>query len=136
MKRKIKIQRNSSIKYNPENSPHTIDEFFPAKKLLYKPKLIPIGFWFSKNDIELPFPRINSCNLSEKDKFKVIKFLNDSDHKKAGTFGYSQCRICGIINGSSDIYDDIFEWPEGLSHYVLEHNVGLPKEFVDYVLNK
>jgi hypothetical protein len=38
--------------------------------------------------------------------------------------------------GSIERTDGIYVWPEGLTHYVKEHNVRLPQEFVDHVLRE
>ena len=49
------------------------------------------------------------------------------------TPGYSTCRICGIDNGTKDLSDGKYMWPEGLVHYVKDHNLRLPKEFEEHV---
>lgn len=36
--------------------------------------------------------------------------------------------------GRSHLTDGVYVWPEGLAHYVELHNVHLPQEFVDHVL--
>jgi len=36
--------------------------------------------------------------------------------------------------GTGEISDGTYVWPEGLAHYVEEHNVRLPQKFVDHVL--
>lgn len=47
--------------------------------------------------------------------------------------GYSSCRFgCGL-NGSTELTDGIWLWPEGLRHYVVEHHVRLPAEFVNHM---
>jgi hypothetical protein len=47
--------------------------------------------------------------------------------------GYSTCRICGRTdNGDSEYSDGTFVWPSGLAHYVAEHAVRLPNEFVTH----
>ena len=47
--------------------------------------------------------------------------------------GLSPCRVCGKHNGSKELTDGTFCWPEGLFHYVSVHDVGLPDEFVAHV---
>ncbi|WP_374969511.1 hypothetical protein [Terrabacter sp. BE26] len=48
--------------------------------------------------------------------------------------GYARCRLCDLVkNGNLDLTDGTYVWPEGLAHYVLEHDVRLPNEFVDHV---
>jgi len=50
-----------------------------------------------------------------------------------GYMGYSNCRLCGKLNGTSEYTDGVYVWPEGLSHYVRKHHVRLPDEFVRHV---
>ena len=48
--------------------------------------------------------------------------------------GYSPCRLCEKeTNGNLELTDGVYVWPEGLAHYVLDHNVRLPREFVAHV---
>ena len=51
--------------------------------------------------------------------------------------GYSYCRFeCGIPDsrmGSRTFTDGVWVWPEGLSHYIEAHAVGLPFEFLDHL---
>lgn len=48
--------------------------------------------------------------------------------------GYSPCRLCDrTTNGNLDLTDGTYIWPEGLSHYVLDHNMRLPRAFIDHV---
>jgi hypothetical protein len=50
--------------------------------------------------------------------------------------GISTCRFCGEPNGALELTDGEWYWPDGLSHYLTEHNVRLPENFVTYVLAK
>ncbi|MFF7456750.1 hypothetical protein [Kitasatospora sp. NPDC008115] len=47
--------------------------------------------------------------------------------------GVSRCRLCSRANGSRDFTDGRYLWPEGLAHYVLDHNVRLPDEFLEHI---
>ena len=48
--------------------------------------------------------------------------------------GYSPCRLCdSVTNGNLDLTDGSYLWPEGLVHYVRDHHVRLPAEFVAHV---
>ena len=49
--------------------------------------------------------------------------------------GLSACRFCSRQNGSAERTDGVYCWPEGLAHYVVEHSVRLPGEFVAHVLS-
>ena len=47
--------------------------------------------------------------------------------------GISRCRFCGRANGTAELADGAFCWPEGLAHYLWEHDVRLPQLFVSHV---
>lgn len=47
--------------------------------------------------------------------------------------GISRCRFCGHANGTAELADGAFCWPEGLAHYVWEHDVRLPQLFESHV---
>jgi len=50
--------------------------------------------------------------------------------------GLSPCRICGRNNGSLEYTDGTYLWPQGLAHYVDEHEVRLPDEFVRHAIDR
>lgn len=50
--------------------------------------------------------------------------------------GYSTCRFCGVSNGYAEFTDGTYIWPQGLQHYVDEHGVRLPREFVDHAVRR
>lgn len=61
-------------------------------------------------------------------------------HLQTGTLvnqyrGLSPCRFCGRHNGSAELTDGSFCWPEGLAHYLTDHDVRLPEEFVEHVMS-
>ena len=61
-----------------------------------------------------------------------------ADYLERGTLvnqyrGHSSCRFCKRRNGSAELTDGVFCWPEGLAHYVWDHNVRLPGRFVAHV---
>lgn len=47
--------------------------------------------------------------------------------------GWSECRVCGQQNGSLELTDGTYIWPEGLRHYVDVHGVRLPDEVVAHI---
>jgi hypothetical protein len=49
-----------------------------------------------------------------------------------GFMGYSPCRFCGVDNGDLELSDGTYLWPSGLAHYLIEHGVRLPDEFVEH----
>ena len=53
----------------------------------------------------------------------------------ARTFGREKCRLCSEENGSLELSDGVFCWPEGLRHYVHAHAVALPRESIEHVVS-
>lgn len=48
--------------------------------------------------------------------------------------GTSMCRICRQPNGAAELTDGAYVWPEGLAHYVSDHDVRLPQPCEDHFL--
>jgi len=93
-------------------------------------KLRLVGYWKEHLDDELPFPqeleRENDSNVRE----RVATYL-DAGTRRLGYMGYSFCRYgCSKHNGSCELTDGKWTWPEGLSHYVRTHTIALPPELV------
>ena len=47
--------------------------------------------------------------------------------------GMAQCRLCGKSLGSADMSDGAYCWPEGYEHYLMEHGVKPPDDFLAHV---
>lgn len=98
--------------------------------------LIPIGYWRRNGErsSSLPDPRTlvdKEWLGSERDV--VVRYLRRGDvHEQYR--GSSHCRICDVVNGSQDLTDGVYVWPRGFAHYVEEHLVRPPQEFIDHVL--
>jgi hypothetical protein len=93
--------------------------------------------WRGANDDALPDPRFQvnyawNTNL----KAKVVNYLQQG-WVRSQCRGYSYCRFyCGISDtqmGSCDLSDGVWDWPEGLPHYVEEHSVWLPYDFLNHL---
>lgn len=129
----------------------------PVERLSYREleALPKVGFWkpilwkedaawaepfyrfLNRKDYEeSPYPAAEDCvdeSWGGEEKALVIA------HLKAGRSvmqcrGWSTCRICGKNNGSADLSDGVFLWPEGFAHYVEKHSVKPPPEFIAHVL--
>lgn len=90
-----------------------------------------IGFW--KTDDE-PKEYIDP-DWDSAERHMVIAYLL-SGKVESRFRGHASCRVCGERNGSTDLTDGVWIWPEGLAHYLKEHGVRPPQEFVDHVLSK
>jgi hypothetical protein len=110
-----------------------------------------IGFWAQSQaemllqlgvKIIFPWPAdlvdetwTNDLN-GKREKHKILYYMK-MQPKVEHWLGYSWCRICDKHNnGASDQSDGVYYWPEGYIHYIEEHNVKPPQEFIDHVIQK
>ncbi len=97
-----------------------------------------VGYWSPPDE----YPDAKKC-VNEQwaeehpDEFLMLcEHLENGEHHAAYK-GQSRCRICGEANGSTELTDGKFYWPQGLLHYVLEHHVIPPNPgFLLYVLKQ
>lgn len=89
-----------------------------------------IGYWRSAEHPEYPDPvQWIDESWDRNERGDTWWYLLGGTYGTA-SMGPSTCRICGEPNGSGEYTDGVYEWPEGLAHYVQEHAVRLPEEFV------
>jgi hypothetical protein len=50
--------------------------------------------------------------------------------------GLAECRFCGCANGNVELSDGVYMWPEGLPHYLEEHQVRLPRAIVRRAMDR
>src|SRR5712671_4557363 len=93
-----------------------------------------IGYWMgSLLDAGLPLPQELSGEASESVRDALCAYLRGG--RLFETYrGFSWCRFhCGTEDqeiGCREFTDGEWVWPEGLVHYVREHGVLLPEEFI------
>ncbi len=93
-----------------------------------------IGYWASDESPEWPSPEsFVDTSWDPVDRSTVADYLRQGLMTRA-CMGLSPCRICGAANGSIELTDTVYVWPEGLSHYLSEHSVRPPQEFIDHVM--
>lgn len=63
----------------------------------------------------------------------IIAYLQNGESKFRWR-GCSWCRFCECRNGSQCLTDGTYIWPQGFTHYLIEHGVKPPQEFIDHVL--
>lgn len=99
-----------------------------------------IGFWRSGYQPYLPDPQdFTDWSKPAEERARLVAYL-DKGVKYFQYLGHSYCRFkCGIPDGqmgTADMTDGVYVWPEGLSHYIEQHGVWLPQEFIDHsILN-
>lgn len=93
-----------------------------------------VGYWRSPGEPSLPDARDHvDLGWHPTQRLPVVEHLKRGSAHEA-YFGWSTCRICGKPNGNLDLTDGAYVWPEGLLHYVVEHHVRPPADFIEHVL--
>lgn len=99
--------------------------------------LIKIGYWQSNYEPELPDPyNYVDINWDSAERQRVIDYLKKS--KSVNVYkGQSYCRFrCGERNmGNEDMSDGTYIYPSGYVHYLEEHDVKPPEEFIIHICN-
>lgn len=107
---------------------------------------IHVGFWGHapgsvmakldpKNTYPMPEPRPGPWR-GQRDFLAALTLV---EQKAEVTYykGSSFCRCCANRgNGSREYSKAQFVWPEGYRHYVEEHNVKPPQEFIDFIMEE
>lgn len=122
------------------DTPQTMDPKMTKFMVGYWRGLPKKSFFGNKTIIDYPdLPDVNDFidpKWDSTEKEKVISYILDKGKIVNRCMGWSDCRICGIRNGSNCCGDGKWVWPEGFVHYLEIHNVKPPQEFIDYVIKK
>lgn len=100
------------------------------------------GFWCCNDDEEslrFPIPVANSQPWHNQELFVKALALVESKIPPDPMhcfLGWSDCRICGCMNGTMEyeLYDWL--WPEGFKHYIEKHNVKPSEDFIAFIVDK
>jgi hypothetical protein len=97
-----------------------------------------IGYWCSL-EVDWPDPaRFVDPAWDPAVRIAVVSYLRLRGGRAPwNSVGYSWCRFrCEMRRrvGTGEYTDGTYIWPEGLAHYVEQHGVRLPDEFVSHVL--
>jgi len=95
-----------------------------------------IGYWKSEYEPELPNTHDFVDHSWTGDERKMVMDYLSGGEVIMRFRGMSRCRVCGEFNGSTTMSDGTYAWPQGFQHYLLEHGVRPPQEFVDHVREK
>jgi len=98
------------------------------------------GYWRSKpkkDETGLPFPVINEVNVPEYSKEEFLKALaeKESTASKVQFKGWSNCRLTGEPNGSSEYRQGGWSWPSGYISYI-EKGVLPSRKFYQFIMGK
>ncbi len=107
-----------------------------AAKRLGKSFIPPkfVGYWYSEHEPELPNVADFIDDAWAKEERDVIANYLKAGKLYIGWMGWSDCRVCGKMNGSTCLTDETYIWPSGFAHYITEHNVKPPQEFIEHIL--
>ena len=86
------------------------------------------GYWYSSYMPQFPVPQPQSEPVSQEflSKLNAVQALSKVEYYR----GWSNCRCCGKMNGSTEYEFGEWRWPSGFMHYLTEHNVHPTPEFV------
>ena len=104
---------------------------------MHKRNLIAIGYWFSDDEPEFPKPQdFIDTTISLIERQQLVDYLKHGKRLHEW-MGFSRCRFgCRLpvhVIGNACLTDGIYIWPEGLPHYITEHQVWLPAAFINHV---
>jgi hypothetical protein len=101
-----------------------------------KKKLIAIGYWNSKfyGEDKFIWPQELVRDSIGSDMQKLAGYIANGKSAIAWA-GYAGCRICDETLGTQCLTDGFYIWPEKLEHYILEHKIFLPDEFINHAKN-
>ncbi len=90
-----------------------------------------VGFWRSEREPHLPDPNDHvDPHWNPTERTAALQYLQTQATGQLSMRGYSPCRICGQRNGSREYSNNLMRWPQGLAHYIQDHNVRLPEETI------
>lgn len=89
-----------------------------------------IGYWKACLSDDYPFPQELRAEYTPGLADTLATYL-ESGKFFTSYLGTSWCRFgCPGDNGSAEFTDGVWAWPEGLVHYVRDHPVALPPDFI------
>lgn len=97
-----------------------------------------IGYWRSEDGRNDEWPDAHDfvdATWDRQERYMVRTYLSSGTIARAYR-GLSPCRFCGQHNGSKLYTDGVYAWPEGLAHYIDEHDVRLPLQIVQHVVQR
>ena len=97
-------------------------------------RLERLGYWVGRSESGWPDPRsFVDASWDADQRAEVALHLRQGIVARR-YMGHSQCRFCGMRVGALELSDGSYIWPQGLAHYVEEHDVRLPQRFVEHVI--
>ena len=89
-----------------------------------------VGFWpDGKDGVHAVLSWSDSTFTSDPAYMAVLWYVQRPE-RQTHYRGWSNCRVCGCVNGSADYHRDGYTWPEGYAHYITAHSVRPPQHFI------
>lgn len=85
-----------------------------------------VGYWIGQYSMCYPDPRKYIDKTKTPEQRKALAKYLENGKQVASFIGSSWCRFCGACMGYRAYSDGKYVWPEGLSHYVLAHELWIP----------
>jgi hypothetical protein len=98
--------------------------------------MVRIGYWVNEQRPDLPDPSNFVDHDADPEVLRRVAWYLSTGMLLSVGFGLSPCRVCGKGNGSVEYTDGTYIWPEGLAHYVEDHQVRLPPEVEQHALSR
>ncbi|WP_185444463.1 hypothetical protein [Kribbella qitaiheensis] len=95
-----------------------------------------IGYWRNEMHPEYPDPKDLVDESWNEDERHVVWAYLCSGTMIMSFMGLSPCRLCGQPNGALEFTDGVYQWPEGLAHYVIDHDLRLPQQVIEHAVAK
>ena len=98
-----------------------------------RPETRKEGHWRWAMEPNLPMPEPDA-DWPGRDAFLPLLHRLEDAARETHFKGFSTCRLCGRVNGSSSFTLDGWEWPSGFAHYLEDHGVRPTADFEAFVL--
>ncbi|HSS55856.1 MAG TPA: hypothetical protein VLK79_14505 [Gaiellales bacterium] len=98
-------------------------------------RLRVVGYWLPSADpVAVDVHEAIDPTWDETERALVVGYLIHAPAFRA-FMGVSPCRLCDCrVNGSAELTDGTYRWPEGFAHYLVHHRVRPPDHFVEHAL--
>jgi hypothetical protein len=98
-----------------------------------------VGYWYSHYHKDLPHVEDHiDFQWDDEERARVVSALKEIESKNLGRNrrykGFSRCRVCEKINGSTEREIGGYRIPYGYVHYIEEHGVKPEQEFINWIL--
>lgn len=89
-----------------------------------------VGFWPSGQEGVVAVQEASDPSFASDPAYSAVLWYVQRPERQTYYKGWSNCRVCGRMNGSADYHRDGYTWPEGYAHYITAHGVRPPQQFI------